>query len=244
MNRADVNAIQKRIISVVYPNVCPFCGKVTAWNEYWCVSCYEYLPYVKDELVPIENISRFYACCYYLHRVRKAVHMLKFSAKIYPAEAFARMMEKMLADELKTADILVPVPSGALSVINRGFAPADKIANIISLNSGVPLVKAIKARRDKLDQKELSIRKRAENAKNSFRPAKNIDVKGKRIILIDDVCTTGSTLSACAEILLNAGAKDVAAAVFAKTKNYSHKEQPQAAQKNAVKKERLIFSEN
>ena len=186
--------------------------------------------------MPIENISRFYACCYYLHRVRKAVHMLKFSTKIYPAEAFARMMEKMLADELKNADILVPVPSGSLSVIDRGFAPADKIAKIISVKSGVPLVKAIKARKEKLEQKELSIRKRAENAKNSFCPAKNTDVKGKRIILIDDVCTTGSTLSACAEILLKAGAKDVAAAVFAKTKNYSHKKQPQTSQKHAGKK--------
>lgn len=222
MNRNKLRSFYRKAIALIYPNVCPFCNKIIGAENLWCESCAEFLPYVRRTPIPPENVSRLYSCCYYMQRARYAVHSLKFGGQFYIAEAFGMMMSGILSDEMKNADMLVPVPSGFMSVKKRGFAPAEMLAKTISVQSGVPVVKALKARDDKLDQKELNSKERIENAKNSFSPNDKCDLCEKKIILIDDVCTTGSTLSAAAGILLNAGAKEVVAAVFAKTISFTH----------------------
>ena len=222
MNKLKTYGLYRKIVSVVFPNICPFCERVIGADEYWCESCEGFLPYVRKPLLPPENISRFYACCYYTQRAKTAVYMMKFGGYVYPVDAFAKMMSRTLSDELKSADMLVPVPSSIKSVIRRGFAPAEMIAGRISWQSNIPVVNALKAIKGKLDQKDLSGKMRVENAKHSFYSDESIDLGGKRLILIDDVCTTGSTLSACAELLLEAGAEEVIGAVFAKTVDFTY----------------------
>ncbi len=205
----------RRAVSVLFPNRCPFCGDIIAADEYYCGSCYKYLPRFYGKADTPEHVSRLDVVCRYTMRARKAVLSLKYGGLIYGADAFALMMsEKLLRDRI-TADILVPVPSGFLSVKERGFATAELLCERMSLRLGIPFVRAVAARDTKVEQKRLSARKRAENARSAFYLKKNADVKGKRIIIVDDVSTTGSTLSAVAELLLHAGAKDVGACVFA-----------------------------
>lgn len=215
---------QRRLISILYPNRCPFCGKVIDSSDYYCASCYGELPFVRTEFAPPGNISEMRACCYYLRRARDAVLMLKFGSLIYPAEAFALMMsERILASGWdKTADCIVPVPSSKESISKRGFCTALLIAKRISIRLGIPLSRDITAVKGKLEQKNLSANARRENARKGFCLSKKADVRGKHIILVDDVSTTGSTLSAIAEILLKAGAFDVKAVVFAKVPDFSY----------------------
>lgn len=210
--------LRRIIASVLFPNRCPFCNEVIEAAEYYCDSCYRYLPFLFGKIEPPPGISRFYACCHYLRRVRGAVHMLKFRGLIYPAEAFALMMSRML-DGVK-ADVLIPVPSGRRSIRERGFSTADLLAKRISVRLGIPMECAVKANPDKEEQKTLSVKERYENAKSSFYLDPRCDVRGKRVLLIDDVSTTGSTLAAIAELLNGAGAADVSAAVFAKTPDF------------------------
>ncbi len=219
MDRLKLYNYARRIISLLYPNRCPFCGKIINADKYMCKSCPNFLPYVKKPLLPPENVSRFYACCYYAYRARTAVLGMKYKGLIYPVDTFALMMYKKISKEY--ADALVPVPSGFMSVRKRGFSTAEKIAQRISWRSGVPVLKALKARDDKQEQKMLNMKMRIENAKQSFYINDKADIRGKKLILIDDVCTTGSTLSVCAELLLDAGAEEVIAAVFAKTVDLS-----------------------
>lgn len=153
-----------------------------------------------------------------MRRVREAVHMLKFRGLIYPADAFGLMMSRML--ENVDADALVPVPSGRRSIRNRGFSTAALLAKRISVRLEIPIVNAVKAYSDKEEQKTLSVKARYENAKKSFYLNSRYDVRGKRVMLIDDVSTTGSTLAAIAGLLRKAGAADVSAAVFAKTPEF------------------------
>lgn len=209
----------RRAVSLFAPNRCPFCGGVIGPDAYYCGYCYERLPFASEEQTPPENVSRFYACCCYRGRARGAVLMLKYGRLIYPADAFALMMSRMLLDTIgdDMPDLIVPVPSGFLSVKRRGFSPALVISKRLSLYLGIPVKQAVSALDDKIEQKTLSAGNRRRNAEKSFFPAKNADVSGKRIILVDDVSTTGSTLSAVAGILLSAGAAEVWAAVFAKT---------------------------
>ena len=214
MDKLSRYELKRRALSVVFPNICPFCGRVIEPREYYCEACYELLPRVRTELPPPEGISRLYACCWYTGVAREAVHMLKFGCLIYPADAFGLMMSERLRDV--TADALVPVPSGILSIDKRGFTPAEELAKRISMRLDIPIENALAANFNKVEQKTLSRESRASNAKNSFSLAKYADIVGKRLIIIDDVTTTGSTLSALAEILLDAGAADISAAVFAK----------------------------
>ncbi len=214
MNKLALYRFKRRLLAEIFPNVCPFCGKVIGTREYWCEPCEKLLPFVRSELAPPENVKRLYACCWYKGAARSAVHMLKFGCLIYPADAFGLMMSAML--KKVSADALVPVPSSVKSVESRGFSPADVIAKRISIRLNIPILNALAADFDKAEQKRLSRKGRLKNARKSFYLAKNVSVRGKRLLLIDDVTTTGSTLSALAELLLSAGAAEVSAAVFAK----------------------------
>lgn len=213
MNKLSRYELKRRALSVIFPNICSFCGRTIEPSEYWCEACPELLPRIRCELTPPENVSRLYACCWYSGIAREAVHTLKFGCLIYPADTFGLMMSEMLRDV--EADALVPVPSGLKSMEKRGFTPAEEIAKRISMRLDIPIENAITADIDKIEQKTLTRKSRKINARNSFHIAKHADVRGKRLLIIDDVTTTGSTLSVLAEMLLDAGAADVAAAVFA-----------------------------
>lgn len=220
-DKLSVYEFKRRALSVLFPNVCPFCGRVIDAREYFCTPCKEMMPLIRKEQKPPTNVSRLYACCWYSGLARAAVHMLKFGCLIYPADAFGLMMSDMLNGV--NADALVPVPSGILSVEKRGFSPAKVIAERISMRLDIPLENALDADIDKVEQKTLSRKGREQNARKCFHLSKYADVQGKRVLLIDDVTTTGSTLSALAGILLDAGAIEVAAAVFAKVPSIADK---------------------
>lgn len=214
LNKLSLYEFKRRALSVLFPNLCPFCGRLIEAEKYYCEACGGLLPRIRKQPAPPDNVSGFYACCWYSGIARSAVHMLKFGSLIYPADAFGLMMSEMLRGV--EADALVPVPSGINSIEKRGFSPAEVIAERISMRLDIPIENALAARADKAEQKTLSRKKRAINAKKSFYIADDADITGKRLLLIDDVTTTGSTLSALAEMLLDNGSVEVSAAVFAK----------------------------
>lgn len=215
--------LRRRAAALLYPNRCPFCGRVISADDYYCESCRRYLPYVYGKEEPPENVSKLTAVCWYSRRARDAVLALKYGGLIYPADAFAVMMSEKLRRDGDKADVLIPVPSSFLSVKRRGFSSARVICSRMALWLGIPMLDAVGAADSKADQKSLSAKRRRENAKKSFFVKKSADIKNKRVVLVDDVSTTGSTLSAIARMLRDAGAADVSACVFAKTPSSAHK---------------------
>ncbi len=213
---------RRRAAALLFPNRCPFCGELIPAKDYYCETCRRYLPYVYGKVDPPENVSRLTAVCRYARRARDAVLSLKYGGLIYPADAFALMMSEKLLRDGDKADVLVPVPSGFLSVKKRGFSTARVICERMALRLDIPMSDAVGAADEKAEQKALSAKRRRENAMNGFFVKENADIKGKRVVLIDDVCTTGSTLSAIAHKLLEAGAEDVQACVFARTVQRAH----------------------
>ncbi|MBD5129835.1 MAG: ComF family protein [Ruminococcaceae bacterium] len=210
----------RRVVSLVAPNRCPFCGEVLDNSDYWCGECIRHLPFIHGIVPPPENISELFVCCSYSGRARGAVLMLKYGGLVYPADAFAKMMSEKLRNA--EADMLVPVPNGKEGVQKRGFSSSELISERLSMRVGIPTMNALSAVSGKREQKSLSASARRRNALHSFFVNGRVKVRGKRIILIDEVTTTGSTLSAAGELLLKAGAKDVSAAVFAKTVEFTH----------------------
>lgn len=218
LNKLWLLEMRRIVTAEFFPNRCPFCGEIISATQYYCDACYRHLPFIMGKSETPPNISQIYACCSYTRRVRDAVHMLKFRGLIYPADTFALMMSRLL--ENVQADVLVPVPSSRRSVRKRGFSTAELLVKRISIRLGIPIVNAVKAYSDKKEQKTLSVGARYENAKKSFYLNSGYDICGKRVLLIDDVSTTGSTLAAIAGILREAGAADVSATVFAKTPDF------------------------
>lgn len=212
----------RQALSVLFPNRCPFCGEVIAAKDHYCALCCKYLPFFYGKADMPEYISRLSVVCRYAMRARTAVLSLKYGGLIYAADAFGLMMSEKLKRDQIMADLLIPVPSSFLSVKSRGFATGELLAKRMSLRLGIPYSCIVAARDGKVEQKRLSKKQRSENAENSFYLVKNADVSGKRVILVDDVTTTGSTLSAIAKLLLDAGAGDVGACVFAQTVGNVH----------------------
>lgn len=211
------HSAKKLALSILFPNRCPFCGRVIDAMKLYCNLCYSNLPFAPYIITPPENVERLLVCCRYCGTARKAVLRYKFGNVIYPAEVFAVMMSERISRMNVTADIITAVPSGKKSVRRRGFSCAEVIAHEISRITGIPFVKALLPTKDKIEQKKLSAKQRAENAKHSFRFNSKTSVLEKSVLLVDDVVTTGSTIKETARILLENGAKEVTACAFAKT---------------------------
>ena len=210
--------LARKSAALLFPNRCPFCGGICGISDLWHRRCCEGLPYIRDRVKPPAGLSELFAVCVYSGTARRAVLTYKEGSFVYAAEAFAALIAELLGEDAKRADLIVPVPSSLESLFERGYTPAGKIAHILSLRCKVPAKSVLRASGGKQAQKLLTAKQRRENVRNAFALKKSADVKGKCVLLIDDVCTTGSTLSACAELLRKAGAREVFGAVFARTR--------------------------
>jgi ComF family protein len=141
--------------------------------------------------------------------LRDLIHLFKY--------ARIRSLERPLSGYLARAlpreqvfDAVVPVPMHWWRRWHRGFNQSELLARSIARRSGIRFLNALVRTRSTPAQAGLSHSRRRRNVASAFRPRRALDLSGKRILLIDDVLTTGSTASACAHALKQAGAKHVA----------------------------------
>lgn len=213
--------LKRWLITFLYPARCPFCNEVIDEEEYYCGKCFVKLSLIDAPLDGLKNIEFFCAVCWYEGIVKNAIWRLKKDRYIYSAETFGKMIYDMLKayGQEKNIDCIIPVPVNTNTLKSRGYNQAMLIAKEISVFSGIPIMdKAIIVSDKKQEQKKLNAKQRAENAKKAFLFSGKSNIIGLNILLIDDVCTTGSTLSVLAEMLIENGARNISAAVFAKTK--------------------------
>ena len=118
--------------------------------------------------------------------------------------------------ELALPDILVSVPLHFRRENERGYNQAEILARAISKETGIPVLNPLTRVRETQAQWKLDKKSRQKNIAGAFKVSRPGDVFGRRIVLIDDVCTTGFSLEACAEALKDRGAVDVCAYAFAR----------------------------
>lgn len=149
---------------------------------------------------------------------RELVHRLKYGDRLDLAGPMGRWMARAGTEVLVGADALVPVPLHRRRLWARRFNQAEELGKAIARASGLPLEAGV-LRRVKATptQVGLSATERARNLSGALRvpEAEKLNVRGRRLVLIDDVMTTGSTLDAAARALRRAGAAEVDALVFA-----------------------------
>src|SRR3954453_19767338 len=150
---------------------------------------------------------------------RTLVHSLKYQDRTDLAPAMGRWMARAGQELLADADVLVPVPLHWRRGWSRRYNQSGSLARVISRQSGVKLAsEALRRIRPTEQQIGLSRPQRAANVQGAFKvaPERSAEIAGRRVVLIDDVLTSGATTDACARALLRAKAAQVDVLVFAR----------------------------
>ena len=147
------------------------------------------------------------------------VHALKYQDRSDLAPAMGRWMARAGTELLDGADILIPVPLHWRRSWSRRYNQSGALARIIARETGVPVgPDTLRRIRPTQQQVGLSRTERARNVQGAFKVAadRTSQIQGRRVVLIDDVLTSGATVDACARVLLSAKAAQVDVLVFAR----------------------------
>lgn len=231
-------------VDLVYPALCPACGVGTAEPGVLCGPCWAKMPFISRPYCerlgepfsldvggpllspqaiadpPVFNRARAVA----LHDgdARGFVHRLKYADRLDLARPMGRMMAASGHEVLDNADILIPVPLHWTRHLWRRFNQAEVLGEEVAKRCQRPLrTDILRRRRRTQPQVGMTRAQRQANLQGAFVVADRIaeGLRGGRIVLIDDVHTTGSTLNACARVLLRAGAANVDVLTFTKVAN-------------------------
>jgi ComF family protein len=150
--------------------------------------------------------------------LRHIVHAFKYDGCRSLAPTLATRMHESGWEVLRDADLVVPVPLHKKRHRSRGFNQAEDLAKHL----GLPARAVLRRIRATPSQTDLPAARRHANVRGAFALGRHEDVRALRIVLVDDVCTTGATLEACARVLRAAGAADVSALTAARVSSQPH----------------------
>jgi ComF family protein len=161
-------------------------------------------------------LTNIRAAFVYEGAARTAVLTLKFKSGRYLAPLMGDFLRTTLAARPLEADVVVPVPLAPARMRQRGFNQATLLAEQIAPLVDAPVVANALEREGRPAQQTLGAAERLINLRGSFTCRRPDEIEGRRVLLIDDVVTTGATLSACADTLAAVGARRVGALAFAR----------------------------
>ena len=210
-------------LDLLFPPKCIFCGEVLESTNI-CNKCLEKLPYTKGDstVQKLPFISKCVSPLYYDGVVRDAILRFKFNGKSNYAGAFAQIMAEYIENNLDCGDISVVswVPLSRMRMRKRGYNQAQLLAEAIAKRLELPSAPClVKIKNNTAQSKTTSAEQRRRNVAGAYKVCDPEFVKDKNILLIDDVVTTGSTLSECSRMLQLSGANKVYSASIARHKD-------------------------
>jgi len=211
---------------LLYPPKCALCRRLLRKGEVdLCRGCREnapLYPYGAKNLPPkgkvnLHFLDSFTAIWYYEGSVRKSLLRFKFYRAPHLANGYGRMLAAKLRQELpQGADYITWVPVSARRRFQRGYDQAELLARALAKERKLPIARLLKKVRHNPPQSGLSsTEERRANVLGAYVPAGKVSVKGKRILLVDDIFTTGATCEECARVLTAMGAKEIHCAAVA-----------------------------
>lgn len=223
------------MIEWIFPVRCPICNQIVVpKGVMFHLRCIEKLEFIVEPLckkcgVPLASEEQEYceecilkdrgwdfgrSVFYYRGAVQRALYQMKQEGTREFVHFFALQMKKTQKDYIREVgpDCLVPVPLHPSKFRKRGFNQAELLARDLSNEIQIPIRLLLKKKRKTKDQKNLNRKERKKNIENVFCVDKEETKKGipKSVLLIDDVSTTGSTLTECAKVLKKQGVQKVA----------------------------------
>ena len=228
MVSSSLSRLGRVALDLLYPPRCVLCGKS---GSFVCLGCRDALPRATGDRcdacwLPWTGFcsrcaerplafERLRSACRYQGDARRLVHSFKFGGQTCLAEALALEMRPLLDEADANAEVLVPVPMPVGRRRQRGFNQAHLLAKSLGGAAGLPVADALLRRRDNGTQVgSRTAAERRQRVQGAFAVRDTAAVQGRRVLLVDDVATTGATLDACARTLLEAGASVVSAVTF------------------------------
>lgn len=206
--------IFERILDLIYPQVCGICGKKD--SKSLCNKCktklekefnYQIDSYEEDLSKNFIEHNYFFK---YENIIRSQILALKFQEKPYIYKTIAYFLKNMQKsfENLKKYDIIIVVPISKQRKRDRGYNQSELVAKEISKIIKVPIVKNVLYKiKNTVPQSSLNKKQREENVKGVYKSKNIIKLYDKKILLIDDIYTTGNTLNECANSLIQKGIK-------------------------------------
>lgn len=209
------------LIALVYPPRCPFCGRLLERGEEGlCAQCQRALPWTPEQSREVDFCEACLAPLWYREGVVRAVRRYKFGHGRGHEVLLGGLMAQCLGDRWdQEADGVVWVPLSADHLRRRGYDQAELLARQVGKAAGLPALPALEKVRATGTQSDLrEDAARRANVSGAYRVREGVDVAGLRLILVDDVVTSGATLSECAAVLRMAGAQSVVGLTLARAR--------------------------
>ena len=191
---------------------CPICRTNRSRPEGCCTACYQALftPSAAPQIVTLGT---------YGGRLEQAIRAYKFHGATRLSRLFSAQLAKNILSNRWQVDAICAVPLHRFRFLQRGYNQAAVLAKALSRELEVPYIPALTRTRRTRQQARLSRAERAENVASAFRLSVTPEkIRGKHLILVDDVITSGATVAACQEVLISAGAKSVKLAAVARAR--------------------------
>lgn len=209
------------LMGLLFPEKCPFCQRILEDEYLLCEKCLE-------EIKENENRERQWyigqeLCCIapfrYGNKIEEAVIRYKFSGARYYAPCFGSFMADMLEDT-SSYDVVTWVPLHRKKLRKRGYNQAKLLAYVVAEETGIEVVSLLEKWKENQQQSTIEDdQTRRENTEGVYRMlSTEFEIENKRILLVDDIITTGSTLLSCQNVLIQAGAKSVTCLGFARSR--------------------------
>jgi competence protein ComFC len=213
------------VLSFIMPALCVSCGEsLPAGRRIICESCFSQLPALPQNYISVlmEEIDQpFFSNLFIVYQFSESfqnlIHLFKYQRYLTLAKYFAQALNDRF--DLADYDIITSVPLNPVKEKERGYNQsaliAEQLGHILNIRSNNYLIKRIK---NTVSQTKLNKEERLKNVESAFVAVK--DLSNQKILLIDDVITTGSTINACAHVLINNRAALVNAAALATPMDY------------------------
>lgn len=213
-----MNTIAAWLCDLLYPPKCMLCGRLLRDSEaVLCGRCGHELPEWDNAPRRVPGYERCAAAFVYEEPIRGSILRFKFHGMQTYAVQFARWMAVRVRGELRTSfDFVTWTPCSRRRRWSRGFDQAELLAKALARELDLEARPTLEKFRHRPPQsKTKTAAKRRANVQGAYRLLPGADVRGRTVLVVDDILTTGATLGECGRILRQAGVKDLYAAVIA-----------------------------
>lgn len=213
-----------RLLDIFFPTKCVFCRKIISTRDWTlCPHCQDSIPWLIGPQA--EGTGEFYKVCvsplFYEGKVRKSIHRYKFNGLKCYASTFGPLMAQCVTDHLAGEfDLITWVPLSEKRLRKRGYDQARLLAEAMGRELDVPVQPLLKKPKDIVAQSSLKADEssRRANVLGAYQMIDTSQAVEARVLVVDDVVTTSSTLSECARVLRTAGAPQVVCVTLARAK--------------------------
>ncbi|MCD3217922.1 ComF family protein [Clostridium botulinum C] len=217
----NIRYILKCVLNLIYSaeKKCILCGESLQEDKVLCINCTRGMKVCNNivKLIHEEYIFNCYSSLYYSGNVKELILKLKYKNNFTAGLAFINYIMYTIEIHNIKFDIITYVPSSKKTLKERGYNQGEYLAKLVAERTNKKVIRVLEKSRETKDQIGLTKNQRWENLENSFKCVNRNKIQDKKILLIDDVLTTGATAFFCSKEMVSSGCKEVIILTVAKS---------------------------